>query len=47
MAFRYQLQGQVPLAAGSLSFGPQEELVPATGIHLQQVLSGQGEVGVM
>ncbi|KAL0611839.1 hypothetical protein AAY473_018466 [Plecturocebus cupreus] len=33
---RYQFQGQVPLAAGSLCFGPQKELMPATGIRLQQ-----------
>ena len=47
LAFRDQLQDQVPLAAGSLSFRPQEELVPTTVIHLQQVLSGEGEVGGM
>lgn len=44
--FRGQLQGQVPLAIGSLSFRPQEKLVPASVVYLQQVLSGRGEVGV-
>lgn len=45
LAFGYQFQGKVPLTASKLSFGTQEKLVPATSIHLQRVLTCQGEVG--
>lgn len=44
LSFGGQLQGQV-LAISSLSFRPQEKLVPALCVYLQQVLSGS-EVGV-